>query len=313
MSQQERRSSITQLLDVKAVGVAAAERVEEIPIADIRPNPDQPRRNFPKESLMDLAASIKSHGLQQPIIVRELAQPAAPGGPDARPAYEIIVGERRLRAHQINGALTIKAIVRKHENNELLRLAIVENIHREDLSLLDRARSFCDFKDRYHNGKVEPAAADLKVSRATGFTLNRIGSADPKYHELISKHDLDVRGSNFLLGLVDRVSKELPDKVDELDKALAGETVGFALLKEQHDRYFPPEKKPEGSPQSSKEQPAEKVKRLPFWTSSDGVLHLELTLKQDIDGPDKSGRRAAAAAATKFFNAAGFKTVKIEP
>ncbi len=311
-----RRSAVETLLGIKAIGIAAAERVEEIPVSAICPNHDQPRKDFPKESLMELAASIKAHGLQQPILVRATGQPAAPGGTATGPAYELIAGERRLRAQQINGALMIKAIIRKHENDELLRLAIVENIHREDLSLMDRANAFCKFKDAFHGGKVDPAAEDLKVSRRTGFNYSKIGAAEPKYQALIVKHELDVRGSNFLLSLAGKVAKELPEKTEAFEKAINNDMVGFATLKRLHDEYFPvaaaEDEKPCGPGKTAGKSDAAPVKT-GLYRKTKTEVALELSFdprKMPAIGAKLRGQWAKAA--QQFFKAACFATVEIK-
>ena len=188
----ERRSSVS-LLGLELAGAAAAERVVELPVEQIRPNPEQPRRDFPAESLRELSDSIKDHGLQQPIIVREVRD--AQG---AVIAHELIAGERRLRAHQIAGLKVVKAIVRRVDDVELLRLALVENLHREDLSALDRAMSFCRFRDMFHKGNVEQAAVALKVARSVGFSLAKIGEAPEAVRQVIKRDDLDARASELL-------------------------------------------------------------------------------------------------------------------
>ncbi len=112
---------------------AAAEqpRHEMIPVDSISPNPLQPRRRFNEESLEELAESMKEHGLVQPIIVR----PAGTG-------YEILVGERRWRAAQIAGATAIPAVIRDAETSECLQIALVENLHRDDLNGIEEATAF---------------------------------------------------------------------------------------------------------------------------------------------------------------------------
>lgn len=308
MPQPERRSSITELLHVEAGGVAAAERVEEISVDAVRPNPDQPRREFPPESILELGQTIKEDGLQQPIIVRRLERGANDG-----PAYELIAGERRLRAHQAIGKTTIKAIVRQTKDDKMLKLALIENLQREDLSLLDASRSFCDFKDRFHDGKVAAAAEALKISRSTGFTYSRLGAAKPLYQQLVKRDQLDVRATNSMLGLADKVAKELPGKLEEFEHVLDKEGVTYALIKRLDEEYFPKEAEAEEPPASNgKERSGGEQQRGAFWQDADGVLHLELELSKDGDGSDKSERRQAAAAAAKFFKAAGFKNVRIE-
>lgn len=315
MPQPERRSSITELLHVEAGGVAAAERVEEIAVDAVRPNPDQPRREFPPESILELGQSIKDDGLQQPIIVRRLERAALAGGENGGPAYELIAGERRLRAHQAIGKKTIKAIVRETKDDKMLKLALIENLQREDLSLLDASRSFCDFKDRFHDGKVAAAAEALKISRSTGFTYSRLGAAKPLYQQLVKRDQLDVRATNSMLGLADKVAKELPGKLEEFEHVLDKEGVTYALIKRLDEEYFPKEAEPEETPASNGKQRSGngEEQRGAFWQDAEGVLHLELELSKDGDGSDKSERRQAAAAAAKFFKTAGFKNVRIEP
>lgn len=313
---EEGRRNSLELLGVEAAGVAAAERVIEIPVSSVRPNPHQPRRQFPPESLMELAGSIKTHGLQQPIIVRRLAQPAAPGAAGAGPAYELIVGERRLRAHQIAGFKTVTAIVRQTADVDMLRLAIVENVHREDLPLMDRAVSFCRFKDEFHDGKVDPAAEDLKISRRTGFNYSKIGAADPKYQAIIVKHELDVRGSNFLLSLAEKVAKELPDKTGSFETALGNGEVGFSALKRIHDEYFPARAAENGKlrgPEKAPGKSAATPEKDQHYRKTEREVVLELRFdprKMPLINAKLRGQWAKAAG--RFFKAAGFTTVKIE-
>ncbi|RJP33045.1 MAG: ParB/RepB/Spo0J family partition protein [Actinobacteria bacterium] len=106
-------------------------RHEMIPVDSISPNPMQPRRRFNEESLEELAESLKEHGLVQPIIVR----PSGTG-------YEILVGERRWRAAQIAGATSIPAVIREAEASECLQIALVENLHRDDLNGIEEATAF---------------------------------------------------------------------------------------------------------------------------------------------------------------------------
>lgn len=106
--------------------------MQELNLTDIRPNPFQPRTEFAEEALNELAASIKSIGIVQPITVR-----AVEGG-----MYEIIAGERRFRASKIAGLTSIPAYIRKTEDESLLELALIENIQREDLNAIEVAISY---------------------------------------------------------------------------------------------------------------------------------------------------------------------------
>lgn len=107
------------------------ERVQKIAISDIMPNPDQPRTTFEPKALEQLAASIKQHGVLQPLV----ATPQKDG------TYTLIAGERRLRASQLAGLTKVPVIVRSARELERLELAIVENVQRVDLSPLEQALS----------------------------------------------------------------------------------------------------------------------------------------------------------------------------
>jgi ParB/RepB/Spo0J family partition protein len=98
-----------------------------LPLRDVRPNPDQPRKHFDEEKLAELAASIKAHGLIQPIVVRRLAD-----------GFELLAGERRFRAAEIAGIDRLPALVREVEDP--LEIALIENLQREDLSPLEEAQ-----------------------------------------------------------------------------------------------------------------------------------------------------------------------------
>jgi ParB family transcriptional regulator, chromosome partitioning protein len=106
-------------------------RHEMIPIDSISPNPLQPRRTFREEGLEELAASLEEHGLIQPIIVRPLGT-----------GYELLVGERRWRAAQMVGVTSIPAVIREAEAAEGLEIALVENLHRDDLNGIEEAMAY---------------------------------------------------------------------------------------------------------------------------------------------------------------------------
>lgn len=118
--------------EVKPRGGTSSALQEELRLSDIRPNPNQPRTIFDEEALQELAASIKSIGIVQPITVREVE-----GG-----KYEIVAGERRFRASKLAGLETIPAYIRKVEEESMLELALIENIQREDLNSIEIAISY---------------------------------------------------------------------------------------------------------------------------------------------------------------------------
>ena len=151
-------------------GGARPEDVEsalrQIPVDLIRPNPDQPRKEFNGESLLALAESIEAKGVLQPLVVRPLA-----GG-----TYELIAGERRLRAAKIAKLDAVPAIMREAEGSERLELALLENVAREDLNPVDEARACAILVD------------DLGVSKAE--LASRIGKSRPAVANAIRLLDL---------------------------------------------------------------------------------------------------------------------------
>ncbi|MEB3033941.1 ParB/RepB/Spo0J family partition protein [[Mycobacterium] nativiensis] len=117
--------------------VEAGAVYREISPSDIEPNPRQPRQVFDDEALAELVHSIREFGLMQPIVVRAL-----PGAAPGAPRYQLVMGERRWRASQRAGLETIPAIVRETEDDNLLRDALLENIHRVQLNPLEEAAAY---------------------------------------------------------------------------------------------------------------------------------------------------------------------------
>ena len=103
----------------------------EVPVNAVKPNPRQPRTVFDEETLSALAVSIQEVGVLQPIVVRRTGE-----------AFELIAGERRLRAAKAAGLATIPVVVRESDDAESLREALIENIHREDLNPIELAEAF---------------------------------------------------------------------------------------------------------------------------------------------------------------------------
>jgi len=125
-------------LDVLLKGISADKDTMEVTVlklSDIRPNPRQPRLEFDEQALADLAASIKEQGVLQPVLVRPAAQGQAHG-------YELVAGERRLRASTLAGLETIPAIVREVSDEMSLAMALVENLQRENLNALEEAKGY---------------------------------------------------------------------------------------------------------------------------------------------------------------------------
>ncbi|WP_145386301.1 ParB/RepB/Spo0J family partition protein [Staphylococcus capitis] len=130
------------------------EQVQHVAIGLIKPNPYQPRKTFDEDKLQDLAKSIQQHGILQPIVIRETIQ-----------GYYIVVGERRFRASQIVGLESIPAIVKKLSDEDMMELAIIENLQREDLNAIEEAESY------------KKLMSDLKITQQE--VARRLGKSRP--------------------------------------------------------------------------------------------------------------------------------------
>lgn len=149
--------------------------VRQIPVERIDPNPDQPRMVFDQESLQDLAASIREHGVLQPVLVRP-----ADGG-----RYQLVAGERRWRASTLADKETIPAIIEEIDDDTALEIAIIENLQREDLSPLDEAMMY-DRMTRDHGYSLRRLAQ--KIGKDKGYVENRLrlAEAPEEVRELVS-------------------------------------------------------------------------------------------------------------------------------
>lgn len=136
-----------------------------VPIERVEPNPDQPRRDFSREALEELAASIREKGIIQPLIVRN--------NPRRSDSYEIVAGERRWRAAQIAQLHEVPVLVREVDDGELLELAIIENIQRADLNAVEEAMAYRQLMDHFGHTQEKLAEA-LGKSRSHIANLLRL-------------------------------------------------------------------------------------------------------------------------------------------
>ncbi|MGH7752193.1 MAG: ParB/RepB/Spo0J family partition protein, partial [Gemmatimonadales bacterium] len=175
----------------------------EVPIADIDPNPYQPRHDLDQGELAELAASIKSAGLLQPIVLRERA--------DGR--FEVIAGERRLRACRELGWTTIPAVKREVDDRTLLTLALIENLQRDDLSPVDEAQGYRRLIDEF--GMSQEAVAEVVgKDRSTVANALRLLRLPAAVLTMLHRGDLAVGHARALLmlngdeALVTRLARE---------------------------------------------------------------------------------------------------------
>lgn len=167
---------------------SSSEGVMSIAIADIHPNPAQPRRHFSEESLQELAASLKRHGLIQPILVRPHG-----GG------YQIVAGERRWRAAQRAQLHQVKAIVRELSDEETLEIALIENIQRQDLNPIEEAEAYRKLCDDFGHSQSELAAI-VEKSRSHVANMMRLLELPLLVREMVIEGKLSMGHARALLG-----------------------------------------------------------------------------------------------------------------
>jgi len=217
---------------------ASLQSIDEIPVDKIKTNPYQPRTNFDKDALRELSESIKNHGIIQPITVRD-------GGDGT---YQLISGERRLQASKMAGIETIPAFVRKADDPQMLEMALIENIQREDLNAIEIAMSYqrliddCDLKQEDLAKKVskerstitnylrllklppdiQAGIRDRKISMGHARALISLESIDAQlvvYSKILSE-DLSVRKVEEIVRLMNKKkgskSSSKPGKDNEI-------------------------------------------------------------------------------------------------
>ncbi len=193
--------------------------LRNIKVADVVPNPHQPRRNFEEKAMGELAESIKEHGVMQPIVVTRK---------DGK--YELVAGERRVRASQIAGIAVIPALIRTYSDQKKLELALIENLHREDLNPLEVATAYLKLQQQFNmrlediarvagrNGistisnslrmlglpkAAKKALVDGKITEGHGRQILAIKEPDvqQEFLELIIRNDWTVRkAEQFVIG-----------------------------------------------------------------------------------------------------------------
>lgn len=186
-------------------GTTETAEVMQVEVGRVRANPFQPRREFVPAQLEELAASIREHGVLQPIIVR-------PAGDD----YELVAGERRWRACQSLGMVTIPALVRSADDTQMLELALIENIQREDLNAIEEARAYVAYIQRLDLTQ-EQAAQRLGKSRSALANVIRLLDLPPDVQESVSRGTLSMGHARALLALQD------PEAQRALAKRVEGE------------------------------------------------------------------------------------------
>jgi ParB family transcriptional regulator, chromosome partitioning protein len=182
--------------------VGKEETVQEINLQELRPNPYQPRKTFQREAIIELKDSILEHGILQPIVVRKSIK-----------GYEIVVGERRFRAAKEAKLETVPAVVRELSEQQMMELAVLENLQREDLNPIEEGAAYQTLMDKLKLTQEE-VAKRLGKSRPHVANHIRLLSLPPKIQELISTGKISMGHGRALLGL--REKAKVPVLVEKV-------------------------------------------------------------------------------------------------
>jgi ParB family chromosome partitioning protein len=172
--------------------------LQEISVSSIDPNPNQPRNHFDEDSLAELSASIKAIGLLQPVLVRPSSTPDR---------FELIAGERRWRASKRAGLSTIPAIVRVTDDVSSVEQALVENLHRQDLTPLEEAAAYQQLLEDF-SMTHEQVAAKVGKSRSAITNSLRLLTLPPTIQQYLAEGRLSAGHAKALLGTPDRGLQE---------------------------------------------------------------------------------------------------------
>ncbi len=170
--------------------------IQKINISQIIPNASQPRKSFKDEDLKELSSSIKNQGLIQPIIVK----------PTTDNQYQIIAGERRWRACQLNGMHEVECVIKNLDDTDILEAALIENIQREDLNVIEEANAYKGLVDIK---KVNNETLAKLIGKSASHVSNilRLLELDKEIQQMVINGDLSMGHARALIGVPDAISK----------------------------------------------------------------------------------------------------------
>ncbi len=199
-------------LEEKIMETAKVDEVRQIPLKELRVNPYQPRKVFDEEALRELALSIKEHGVIQPIIVKKSIK-----------GYEIVAGERRYRASIIAGKETIPCIIRNFTDEQMMEIAILENLQREDLNAIEEAEAYKNMMLKLHLTQEEVAK---RLNKSRSHVTNMIGllTLPAKAKSMLQSNQISMGHARVLSKIDDN------DKINVLADRIVNEKLSVREL-----------------------------------------------------------------------------------
>lgn len=235
----------------------------ELKISELEPNREQPRREFDEKAMAELADSIAQHGLLQPLLVRPLF-----GG-----GYQIVAGERRWRAARMAGLSEVPAVVREMSDHEVMELALIENLQREDLTPLEEANGYQTLLDKYGMTQEEVAKTVGKSRPAVANAL-RLLHLPEAIREMVERGELSAGHARTLLAF--------PDEASMLEAAQKAVEQGLSVRELERMAKKAAEAQKEGE----KPRP---TRRIPYFDEVELSLHEHLGRKVRVAGNKTKG------------------------
>jgi ParB family chromosome partitioning protein len=223
-----------------SASVAAAEMIERhsgtstVAISKIHANPFQPRKSFDEDELQQLTDSIKNHGVLTPLLVRAVGD-----------HFELVAGERRLRAAQRAGLIEVPVFVREMDEQELIEAALVENIQRTDLNPIEKAQGFRDYLEKYHVTQ-DVLAQRLGMDRSSISNLVNLLNLPAQVQDMVRVGQLSLGHAKLLKGLSDS-DQQISLAKETIAKALSVHALE-SLIKQQRMGETTPETREKSKP-----------------------------------------------------------------
>ena len=201
-------------LEKNIIESADKKDILEVDLSELRSNPYQPRRHFDEEKLSELAESIKEYGVIEPIIIKKSIK-----------GYEIVAGERRVKASKIAGKKTIPAVIKDFNDEEMMQIALLENIQREDLNPIEEALAY---RNIITNLNLTQEDFSKKVGKSRSYVTNMLGLLRlPKnVQKLLLEKEISMAHAKILSKLEDM------EKIEELAEKIVKENINVRKLEE---------------------------------------------------------------------------------